>query len=161
MRLCWDCIRHGLGRDAHLDVSQIVRFLLLGGTAAAINWAVRFPLSLFMPFPAAVFLAYLVGMMAGFSLYRAYVFPGSSLPLGVQIGLFLAVNLVGAAVVLGVSIALLEWLLPALGWLLFPEAVAHGTGIAVGAAINFVGHKYLTFRIAPIAASQAQPSLRD
>ncbi len=142
-------------------MSQVVRFLLLGGTAAAINWLVRFPLSLFMPFPAAVFVAYLIGMMAGFTLYRAYVFPGSALPLGVQIGLFLAVNLVGAAAVMGVSISLLEWLLPALGWLLFPEAVAHGTGIGVGAVVNFIGHKYLTFRITPVAASQAQPSLRD
>lgn len=142
-------------------MSQVMRFLLLGGTAAAINWIVRFPLSLFMPFPAAVFVAYLIGMSAGFTLYRAYVFPGSSLPLGIQIGLFLAVNLVGAVVVMGVSIILLEWLLPVLGWSLVPEAIAHGSAIAVGAGINFVGHKYLTFRITPIAASQARPSLRD
>lgn len=142
-------------------MSQIARFLLLGGTAAAINWIVRFPLSTVMPFPAAVFVAYLIGMTAGFTLYRRYVFPGSPLPLGIQIGLFLAVNAIGAAVVMGVSLVSLEWVLSAIGWSLFPEAVAHGTGIATGAAVNFAGHKYLTFRVTPFASSQAGPSLRD
>lgn len=142
-------------------MSQIVRFLLLGGTAAAINWIVRFPLSLFLPFPAAVFFAYLIGMMAGFTLYRAYVFPGSSLPLSVQIGLFLAVNAVGAAIVLGVSLVLLDAVFPAFGGVPFAEALGHGMGIAIGAAANFVGHKFLTFRVTPFARAQAAPSLRD
>lgn len=142
-------------------MSQVARFLLLGGTAAAINWIVRFPLSLAMPFPAAVFAAYLIGMTAGFTLYRAYVFPGSPLPLGVQIGLFLAVNALGAVIVLGVSLALLDIVFPALGGAPFAEALAHGTGIAVGAAVNFVGHKYLTFRIRPLAPAPAAPSPRD
>lgn len=142
-------------------MNQIVRFLLLGGTAAAINWLVRFPLSLVMPFPAAVFLAYLIGMCAGFTLYRAYVFPGSALPIGVQVGLFLAVNAVGAVIVMGVSLLLLEQVLPALGIAFFPEALAHGTGIGVGAAFNFVGHKYLTFRVSPHAPAPAAPSSRD
>ena len=126
---------------------QVVRFLLLGGLAAAINWLVRFPLSLAMPFPAAVFVAYLIGMTAGFTLYRAYVFPGSPLPVGLQVTLFLAVNAAGAAIVLGVSLGLLHGLFPALGMTFQPEAIAHGLGIGVGAAANFLGHKYLTFRI--------------
>lgn len=126
---------------------QAVRFLLLGGLAAAINWLVRFPLSLVMPFPAAVFVAYLIGMTAGFTLYRAYVFPGSSLPIGLQVGLFLVVNAAGAAMVMGVSLGLLHAVFPAIGMAFQPEAIAHGIGIGVGAAGNFLGHKYLTFRI--------------
>jgi energy-coupling factor transport system substrate-specific component len=142
-------------------MTQVLRFLLLGGTAAAINWIVRFPLSLFMPFPAAVFFAYLIGMTAGFTLYRAYVFPGSPLPLRVQLGLFLAVNAVGAVIVMGVSVLLLDVAFPALGGVPFAEALAHGTGIGVGAVANFVGHKYLTFRVTPFARARAAPSLRD
>ena len=134
--------------EAFLRLSQLVRFLLLGGLAAAINWLVRFPLSILMPFPAAVFLAYLIGMSAGFTLYRAYVFPSSAQPVTVQIALFLAVNALGAVVVMGVSIGLLDHLLPLIGWWLLPEAVAHGTGIAIGAVVNFLGHKYLSFRVA-------------
>lgn len=142
-------------------MKQVVRFLLLGGTAAAINWLVRFPLSMVMPFPAAVFFAYLIGMMAGFTLYRAYVFPGSKLSVGVQVGLFLAVNAVGAVIVMAVSLALLDIVFPAMGEIPFAEAVAHGTGIGVGAVTNFFGHKYLTFRVSPSAAAPIEPSLRD
>lgn len=133
---------------AFLRLPQIVRFLLLGGLAAAINWLARFPLSLVMPFPAAVFVAYLIGMSAGFTLYRAYVFPNSPQPIALQATLFLLVNALGAIVVMAVSLALLDHLLPMVGWWLMPEAVAHGTGIAIGAVVNFVGHKYLSFRIA-------------
>ncbi|WP_332718907.1 GtrA family protein [Pelagibacterium mangrovi] len=134
--------------QAFLKLPQLVRFLLLGGLAAAINWLVRFPLSMLMPFPAAVFVAYLIGMSAGFTLYRTYVFPNSAQPVAVQAGLFLTVNAVGAVVVMGVSIGLLDHLLPLIGSWLLPEAIAHGTGIAVGAVVNFLGHKYLSFRVA-------------
>lgn len=139
-------------------MNQIVRFLLLGGLAAAINWVARFPLSLVMPFPAAVFGAYMIGMCAGFALYRTYVFPGSVLPVRTQVALFVVVNAVGAAVVLGTAMALLHVLLPAVGWSVYPEAVAHGLAIGIGAAGNFVGHKYLTFRIRPDAPAPATPS---
>ena len=144
--------------QAFLELPQVARVRLLGGLAAAINWLVRFPLSLLMPFPAAVFVASLIGMGAGFTLYRAFVFPNSTLPMPVQAGLFLAVNAAGAAVVMAVSLALLDRVLPFVGWTFLPEAVAHGTGIAVGAAANFVGHKYLSFRVRPQVPSPAAPS---
>lgn len=143
---------------AFLKLPQVMRFLLLGGLAAAINWLVRFPLSLLMPFPAAVFVAYLIGMGAGFTLYRAFVFPGSTLPVPVQVATFLAVNVIGAGVVMGVSLALLHHLLPMIGWTFMPEALAHGVGIAAGAAANFVGHKHLSFRITRPDRSPAAPS---
>ncbi|WMT87625.1 GtrA family protein [Pelagibacterium sp. 26DY04] len=135
--------------QAFLRLPQLVRFLLLGGLAAAINWLVRFPLSLAMPFSAAVFVAYLIGMSAGFTLYRAYVFPNSPRPIAMQAALFLIVNAVGAVVVMTISVSLLDHILPLIGWWLLPEAVAHGTGIAVGAVVNFAGHKYLSFRVHP------------
>lgn len=135
--------------QAFLKLPQIVRFLLLGGLAAAINWLVRFPLSLVLPFPAAVFVAYLIGMSAGFTLYRAYVFPNSRQPVPLQVTLFLIVNALGAVVVMAVSLTLLDHLLPAIGWSVLPEAVAHGTAIGVGAVANFFGHKYLSFRVTP------------
>ena len=66
---------------ARIFANQVFRFLLLGGLAAAINWAVRFPLSLVLPIGPAVAVAYLIGMSVGFWLYRTYVFPGSSRPI--------------------------------------------------------------------------------
>lgn len=139
---------------------QIVSFLLLGGLAAAINWGVRFPLSLFMPFPAAVFVAYTIGMAAGFALYRVFVFPSSVLPVRIQVVLFLIVNAVGAAIVMGVSLGLLHAVFPALGFAIYPGAVAHGIGIAVGSVNNFIGHKYLTFRISRESGVPASSSLQ-
>lgn len=129
---------------------QVVRFLLLGGLAAAINWAVRFPLSLILPFEAAVVVAYLIGMSAGFTLYRRYVFPGSSRPIVQQSLVFLGVNLVGAIVVLLIANGLLTLFAP-YGWPLpVREGLAHGFAIAIGAVVNFFGHKLITFRSASL-----------
>lgn len=126
---------------------QVVRFLLLGGLAAGINWVVRFPLALIMPFSASVLVAQFIGFCAGFTLYRTYVFPGSSRPLLEQTATFLAVNLVGAAIVLAVATTLLALLGPT-GWPDFVrEGLAHGFAIGVGAVANFFGHKLLTFRV--------------
>ncbi len=133
---------------------QLVRFLLVGGLAAAVNWLARIALSLAMPFATAVLVAYMIGMSVGFTLYRAYVFPRSPLPVPAQIGLFLSVNAVGAAVVMAVSLGLLELAFPLVGYSFHAEAAAHGIGIGVGAVTSFLGHKYLTFR----AGSRTAPA---
>lgn len=124
---------------------QVVRFLLLGGLAAAINWLVRFPLSAVLPFDLAVVAAYVIGMSAGFVLYRTYVFPGSARPVVEQSLVFLAVNLFGAGVVLGFTWLFLS-LVSDTGWPLFVrQGLAHGLAIGIGAVANFFGHKTLTF----------------
>jgi energy-coupling factor transport system substrate-specific component len=124
---------------------QGVRFLFVGGFAAAVNWLVRFPLSEVLPFNAAVAVAYAIGMSVGFVLYRNYVFPGSHRPVRQQTVIFVAVNLAGAIVVLAVTALLLAAQADAA----YPEAVreglAHGAGIAAGAVANFFGHRGLTF----------------
>jgi len=129
---------------------QVLRFLLLGGLAAAVNWGVRFPLSMVMPFPAAVACAYAIGMTVGFTLYRKYVFPGGGRPLAQQATMFVAINSVTAVLVMFVAIALVA--APPLEPLPLSvrEAFAHGFAIALGAACNFFGHKLLTFvEVAP------------
>jgi len=142
-----------------LSQRQSVRFLALGGFAAAVNWLVRFPLSSVLPLGAAIFVAYLIGMSAGFTLYRRYVFPGSNRPLLQQTVIFIAVNAVGAAVVLGLTFVFigLQQQAP------YPEFVrdglAHGVAIGIGAVVNFFGHKLLTFRSA--GASTARIGTRN
>ena len=138
-----------------LAASQTIRFLLLGGFAAAVNWLVRIPLSAIMPFGAAVFIAYLVGMSVGFTLYRRYVFPGSTRPLAQQTALFLLVNAVGAGVVLVLAYALLIVLRPVAAPQPVVEAAAHGLAIGLGAVVNFLGHKFLTFAIPRSPATPA------
>ena len=129
---------------------QILRFLVLGGFAALVNWAVRFPLSLVMPFPAAVAVAYAIGMSVGFSLYRRYVFPGAGKPLAYQATMFVTVNLVTAMLVMAVATSLVTapFLEPLP--LQMREGLAHGVAIGLGAVFNFIGHKLLTFvEVAP------------
>ncbi|CAO4175810.1 GtrA family protein [Methylorubrum aminovorans] len=133
---------------------EVVRFLIAGGTATAINWLARIPLSLVMPFEAALLAAYGLGMVASFWLYRAFVFRVARGSLRGQVFLFLAVNAVGAGVVLAVSTALLDGLTALLPDLArsIAEALAHGVGIASGAVANYLGHRLLTF------ASGARPA---
>jgi len=136
-----------LARLKALVDNQIVRFLALGGFAAAVNWLVRFPLSAVLPMSLAIVLAYVIGMTVGFTLYRRYVFPGSTRPIVEQSLIFLAVNLVGAVVVLGLTHTLIE-AQAGLAWPAFVrEGLAHGFAIGVGSVVNFVGHKTLTFRL--------------
>lgn len=128
--------------------SEVVRFLVAGGLAAAINWVARILLSLAMPFEAALLLAYGIGMAAGFWLYRRFVFDGASAgSLRGQLAVFLAVNMAGAGVVLAVSAGLVAGLAPLLPQvpLALVESFGHGVGIAVGAGANYLGHRLLTF----------------
>jgi putative flippase GtrA len=110
-----------------------------------------------MPLPAAVVVAYAIGMSVGFTLYRRYVFPGSDRPIAQQTLIFIAVNLLGAVVVLAVTLALLALQQPFGYPLWIKEGLSHGLAIGVGAVINFIGHKTLTFslgssrRTAPLA----------
>ena len=125
--------------------SPTIRFLIGGGTAALVNWLVRIPLSLILPFGLAVLAAQAVGLAVGFVIYRNYVFEGHGGRIRQQLPVFLGVNVVGALVVWTVSIGVL-FLLSPLG--LVPtasEATAHAVGIASGAVANYVGHRHLTF----------------
>jgi energy-coupling factor transport system substrate-specific component len=124
---------------------QPMRFLLAGGLAAAINWLVRFPLSLFMPYLMAVIAATVIGMAFGFIIYSLYVFPGSARAPLAQLRDFVAVNLFSMAVVAGTAGLLNQAIFPLIAFAFAPEAVAHALGIAAGAVTNFIGHRTLTF----------------
>ena len=135
--------------------NPVARFLICGGSAAAINWLARIALSQFMPFAAAVALAYGIGMIVGFCLYRYVVWRASKTPLARQAALFIAVNAYGAAVVLLVSLGLIE-----LGKLMSSnlaviETLAHGAAIAVGAITNYFGHSRVTFAGVPALSATA------
>ena len=122
------------------------RFLVAGGLAALLNWLVRFPLNLAMPYAAAVVLATVIGMVFGFLLYRAWVFPGSQRDTLVQIRDFVLVNLVGIAVTVSIAVALRHALLAIDVEAELAAAFAHAAGIGAGAVANYLGHRDVTFR---------------
>jgi len=124
----------------------VIAFLICGTLAAAVNWFARMILSFWMDFELAVIIAYAIGMLAGFLLYKRYVWRVTERPLHHQIVLFIAVNVLVALLVLAVAVSLL-----ALGELFVAgspvlEAIAHGIAIAVGAAANYIAHREITFR---------------
>lgn len=124
----------------------LIAFLICGTLAAAINWFARMILSLWMSFGLAVVIAYGIGMLAGFVLYRRYVWTTSARSLTGQIIAFIGINIAVAGLVLLTALGLVE-----LGGLLIGrtplvEAIAHGSAIAAGAAANYVAHREITFR---------------
>jgi putative flippase GtrA len=123
-----------------------LRFLLAGGVAAGINWAARFPLSLLLPFWAAVLGAAAIGMLVGFVAYRGIVFAPSGRPLLPQLRDFVAVNLASSLLVVGLAVLLLAPLGRLLGTPALAEAAAHALAIAAGAGANYLGHSLVTFR---------------
>lgn len=127
------------------QLPQGLRFLLAGGFAAAVNWAVRFPLSLILPYVLAVLAATAIGMAVGFAVYRHFVFPTSGRAPSRQLRDFIAVNVCAMAVVAAVAVLFKDGLFPLIGLALAPEAVAHAIGIAAGALVNFIGHRHVTF----------------
>jgi energy-coupling factor transport system substrate-specific component len=127
-----------------LDRSE-ARFLVAGGVAALVNWLVRFPVELVLPYFAALLVATCIGMTCGFLLYRAWVFPGSTRPLGRQVRDFILVNLTGQATMLAVAAVVRQLLLWAGVGTLLAGASAHALGIAAGAIVNYLGHRHVTF----------------
>lgn len=123
---------------------ELVKYILAGGLAAAVNWLVRFPLSTVMQFLPAVILAFAIGMFVGFAMYRTFVFPGSARPTHLQIRDFIAVNLVTLAIVASAAMELRNLLEPYMT-AFSAEAVAHASAIAIGAALNYLGHSVFTF----------------
>lgn len=135
----------GWKRNPIADLPQAARFILAGGAAALLNWLVRFPLSLVMPFAAAVAVANVIGMAFGFVAYRSFVFPASSRILRRQLTDFVAVNLFSMIVVVAVSVAFADYLLPLLGLQWQVQPISHATGIAAGAITNYFGHCQFSF----------------
>jgi energy-coupling factor transport system substrate-specific component len=131
------------GRDALTQPEA--RFLVAGSVASLVNWLVRFPLELAMPFAAAVLVAMIVGMITGYLLYDLWVFPGSPRPLLWKIRDFIAVNLASQAVMFVVSVGAREVLLLAEWAPTIAGAAAHLLGIGCGALVSYFGHRSITF----------------
>ncbi|KAF1699350.1 hypothetical protein CSC62_00105 [Pseudoxanthomonas jiangsuensis] len=125
---------------------QLVKFILAGGTAAAANFGSRILLSLWLPYEAAIVVAYLIGMLTAFVLNRAFVFTQVENTLGSQVSWFIAINLAAVLQTLLISLLLARVLFPAIGMEFHPETLAHAVGVAVPVITSYLGHRRFTFR---------------
>lgn len=124
---------------------EFLRFVASGGAAAAANVLSRIGFSTIMPYSAAILLAYLVGMATAYLLMRRFVFSGSGRGRREEVLRFSLVNLLAAAQVWAVSMALSRLVLPALGWTWQAETVAHAVGVGSTVLTSFVAHRRFTF----------------
>lgn len=135
-------------RNLLLKALQVpfLRFLVTGGLAAGVNILSRHLLSFWLPFEAAIVVAYLIAMTTAYLLARALVFPPSGRTRQSEYVRFALVNLAALVQVWIVSVGLADWLLPSVGWGYRPELVAHTVGVLSPAVTSYYGHKAYTFR---------------
>lgn len=128
----------------HFFSAQFLLFLGVGTSAAALNWLTRLVLDNWISFPAAVLLAYVVGMTTAFELNRRFVFPTSPRPVFKQAKVFILINLAFLPVVWGASI-FFKALLDDVGTMNFTEGIAHGLALALPVLITFLIYKFIAF----------------
>lgn len=126
--------------------SAFLKFLIVGGFAALINFSSRIGLSLLLNYATAIIVAYLIGMLTAFILNRLFVFEAQSGQTAHQFFYFTLVNLFGIFQTLVVSLLLAIVVLPGVGIEHWVEEIAHFIGICVPVFTSFLGHKYLSFK---------------
>ncbi len=122
-------------------------FLLVGGFSACVNVLCGALFGLLMPFELAVTFAFPVALLTAFFLTRAFVFkPLDSAATFSQIVRFTLVNLLALIVVWAVSVGLLRFVFPWIGFSWHAETIAHAIGVASPVLSSYVLHRNYTFR---------------
>ena len=125
---------------------EFIRFVLVGGLAAIVNFAARIVLSTQMSYRWSIIVAYIIGMLTAYILSRIFVFERSGRRVSHELTYFTLVNLLAIAQVWLISVGLAEYLFPRVGFTFYPEAVAHIIGLCVPIFTSFLGHKYWSFK---------------
>ena len=125
---------------------DFVMFLLTGGFAAAVNWGSRIVYNIWMPYSAAIVVAYITGMITAFVLAKLFVFTKSTQSTGRSVFFFTLVNLVAVVQTWAVSVGLAYYVLPKMGMTWHVRDVAHAVGVAVPVFTSYVGHKKWSFK---------------
>ena len=125
--------------------TEFFQFLFVGGIAAAVNFIGRIGFNQFFSYRVSIILAYLVGMIVAFTLFKIYVFEKSNRHYIDQVKGFVIVNIFGIIQVWLISIALAEYFFPYISFLFYPNELAHFIALGVPAISSYFGHKYLSF----------------
>lgn len=126
--------------------TNFLLFLLTGGFAAAVNWGSRIVYNIWMPFTAAIVVAYITGMITAFVLVKLFVFTRSTQSTGRSIFFFSLVNLVAVVQTWGVSVGLAYYVFPSIGFNWHTRDIAHLFGVVVPVFTSYVGHKKWSFK---------------
>lgn len=124
---------------------QLLKFLVTGGIAAAVNLASRYVLNRVMTFEVAVVIAYLLGMTTAYVLARWFVFDASGRTVGDEFRRFAIVNLFALVLVWSISVGLARSAFPAIGFTWHADDIAHLIGVLAPAITSYFGHRWYTF----------------
>jgi putative flippase GtrA len=125
---------------------QFLVFLLTGGFAAAVNWGSRIVFNLWMPYSAAIVVAYIAGMITAFVLAKIFVFKASTQSTGRSVLFFTLVNLVAVLQTWAVSVGLAYYVFPRFGMTWHDRDIAHLIGVMIPVFTSYIGHKKFSFR---------------
>ena len=125
---------------------DFLRFLLTGAFAALVNLASRYVLTPILGFGASVLVAYVIGMITAYVLFRLLVFGGSDRSIVSEVYRFAIVNIVALGLVWTVSVGLARVLFPAVGYSWHAEDIAHLVGVCIPAISSYIGHAKYTFQ---------------
>lgn len=125
-------------------------FLVIGGLAALVNLVARIVFNLVVDYQVAIVLAYPLGMVVAFLLNRHFVFKADAHPAMGQMVRFALVNVLSLAQIWIVSVGLVEWAFPALGFTWHAETVGHAIGLGSPALTSYFAHKHFSFRPAKV-----------
>ena len=125
--------------------TEFLQFLFVGGIAAAVNFISRIGFNEIFTYRVSIILAYLVGMVVAFILFKFYVFEKSNRHYAEEVKGFVIVNIFGIIQVWLISISLAEYFLPYISFTFYPNEVAHFIALGVPAISSYFGHKYFSF----------------
>ena len=124
---------------------RFVRFVLAAGASVPVNLAARIILSQWLEYGVAVLLAHGVGMVTAFTLTRIFVFERSGRSIRGELGRFAIVNLFSGATTWAISVSLVGYVFPAIGFHTQPELIGHIIGLGVASVTSFIGHRRFSF----------------
>lgn len=125
---------------------NFLMFLLTGGFAAAVNWGSRIVYNRWMPYSAAIVVAYITGMITAFVLAKMFVFTQSKQSTHRSAFFFTLVNLVAVVQTWAVSVGLAYYVFPKVGMTWHQRDIAHLVGVVVPVFTSYIGHKKFSFR---------------
>jgi len=128
---------------------QFLTFLLIGGTAALINFFSRFYFSLFLPFVASVACAFTAGTIVSFILNKTITFKSYDEHTMIQLLKFILIAIVGillGSIIAGAIIKLFRTFNSFFLCEKYLESSAHIAAIGVCTIYNFFAMKYFSFR---------------
>lgn len=125
---------------------NFLMFLLTGGFAAAVNWGSRIVYNFWMPYSAAIVVAYVTGMITAFVLAKLFVFTQSRQSTARSAFFFTLVNLVAVLQTWAVSVGLAYYVFPWIGLTWHVRDLAHLVGVVVPVFSSYIGHKKFSFR---------------